>query len=616
MTVFLVGENIDKDRAHYQAETGRLVQVMRGIYFDINENIETAVLKHAVRIAKYLYPKTYLAAASAVLLTPTATGNLYLAGRRNQRTRIRNLEIIQNQAPRNPSLSSAFIDDGMGEFKVEVSSLRQRFLEAFRLRSEHAHSIDQSMREDMARRLIEEYGSVDKAADSVFQLARENGWYREGESVDRYFRMGLELAPVTNLAVLNFVVAWHGKILGYLKHDGFEWRWTHVPEKDVPLIRQTVPGKLPSFITSLLPEGWLEKVLKSEDERAVLRSGKRYMSNIVIVEDPRVLADLPEDIRQGRLRDYSSGGLFTGTYKGARRDTFNQSFEENLARVFRDPETPRLSGVQVKAPMCLEQDGSLVPATARPFTHILKPAGTSGFRYLPLVEWMSLSLGRSAGFEVPDFSLVAMPDEMPPALIVERFDIRTSEHDNRRMAMEDFCSLLDLPPEDKYKGTIEQAGRALRGISTRPNDDLLLLLKRAVFAWLIADGDMHLKNMAVLKTAMPDDIVFRSVRMAPLYDAVTTVVFPNLEHDRMALKLNGKDSRLKLADFTKAAVTMGIGAAAVESEVAQMLKQLRTSLDLQLLPAPISNDEMNAMIVRMKDISMQRINKLGQEMVG
>jgi serine/threonine-protein kinase HipA len=229
---------------------------------------------------------------------------------------------------------------------------------------------------------------------------------------------------------------------------------------------------------------------------------------------------------------------------------------------------------------------------------------------------MSLSLGRSAGFEVPDFSLVAMPDEMPPALIVERFDIRTSEHDNRRMAMEDFCSLLDLPPEDKYKGTIEQAGRALRGISTRPNDDLLLLLKRAVFAWLIADGDMHLKNMAVLKTAMPDDIVFRSVRMAPLYDAVTTVVFPNLEHDRMALKLNGKDSRLKLADFTKAAVTMGISAAAVESEVAQMLKQLRTSLDLQLLPAPISNDEMNAMIVRMKDISMQRINKLGQEMVG
>ena len=42
-----------------------------------------------------------------------------------------------------------------------------------------------------------------------------------------------------------------------------------------------------------------------------------------------------------------------------------------------------------------------------------------------------------------------------------------------------------------------------------------------------------------------------------------------------------------------------------------MVRQLRTSLDLQLLPAPISSDEMNAMIVKMKDISMQRIDKLG-----
>lgn len=76
--------------------------------------------------------------------------------------------------------------------------------------------------------------------------------------------------------------------------------------------------------------------------------------------------------------------------------------------------------------------------------------------------------------------------------------------------------ILDMPPEDKYKGTIEQAGRALRGISTQLEDDLVLLLKRAVFAWLIADGDMHLKNMAVLKTAMSDDIIFRSVRIAPV----------------------------------------------------------------------------------------------------
>jgi len=37
---------------------------------------------------------------------------------------------------------------------------------------------------------------------------------------------------------------------------------------------------------------------------------------------------------------------------------------------------------------------------------------------------------------------------------------------------------------------------------------------RVVFAWLIADSDMHLKNMAVLKIAEPGNPAFRSVRLA------------------------------------------------------------------------------------------------------
>ena len=78
-------------------------------------------------------------------------------------------------------------------------------------------------------------------------------------------------------------MAWHGAPIGRLTHDGFEWRWTPLEGAGPPLVRQTTPGKLPPFIVSLLPEGWLETVLKDRDERAMLRSGKRYMSNITIV---------------------------------------------------------------------------------------------------------------------------------------------------------------------------------------------------------------------------------------------------------------------------------------------------------------------------------------------
>jgi serine/threonine-protein kinase HipA len=79
-----------------------------------------------------------------------------------------------------------------------------------------------------------------------------------------------------------------------------------------------------------------------------------------------------------------------------------------------------------------------------------------------------------------------------------------------------------------------------------------------VFAWLIADGDMHLKNLAVLKTADVGAKTFTAVRFAPLYDAVTTRVFPGLAGDRMALKLNGKDDRLTRQDFLSLARTIGL----------------------------------------------------------
>lgn len=587
MPLHLVGETLDKTRSHYLSETGKLVQLMRGIYVDADDDIDATVLRHAVRIAQYLYPRAYLSAASAALRGPTRDGRLFLSGRRKQRTRLRALEIIQNEAPDQPSIAPAIIDDGMGEFRVDVSSMRQRFLEAFRLRSEHAASIDETMREAIANRLLEEYGSAQEGADAVWALARLNKWYREGELAERYFLHRPAAAPARNQATLDLIIAWHGEPIGNLIHDGFEWRWQQTDQNGPPLIRQTTPGKLPPFILSLLPEGWLESVLSDRDERGMLRSGKRYMSNITIVEKRSELAALPPDILLTRLAAYSEAGVFTGRYAGPGRDHIEQSFERNLAQIFASTDTPRLSGVQIKAPMFLDRDGTLFPSEGRPFTHILKPAGTGGFDTLPVIEWQALTLGAAAGFETPAMALVPMPDGMPPALLVERFDIRTDLKDEHRLALEDFCSVLGVPTEAKYDGTMERIARALRPLSTAPDDDVLLVLKRALFAWLIADGDMHLKNLALLKIAEPGSNQFSVVRMAPLYDAVTTRVFPRLERDRMALKLNGKDDRLRRSDFRALAATIGIKAASADKAIDELAAALRTALDRQTIPAPV-----------------------------
>jgi serine/threonine-protein kinase HipA len=584
MALYLVGETIDKTRSHYLAESRKLVQLMRGIYVNAGDDVDAMVLKHSVRIAKYLYPRAYLSAASAVLLGPTRDGRLFLTGRRNKRTRIRTLEIVQNEVPKHPSLVTAVVDDGMGEFRVDVSSVRQRFLETFRVRSEHAASMDEAMREATAARLVEEFGSPKAAADAVWALARENEWYREGEYAERFLLRGPATAPVRNEAAFDLIVAWHGAPIGHLTHDGVEWRWTPAPGSGPSVVRQTTPGKLPPFIVSLLPEGWLEAVLKDRDERAKLRSGRRYMSNITIVERESELATLPPDILLTRLEQYARDGMFTGSYAGPGRGDIEASFEQNLAKIYQRTDTPRLSGIQIKAPMYLDTDGTLSPSTGKPFTHILKPAGTSGFEALPVIEWTALQLGGAAGFAVPRAALVGMPDGMPTALLVERFDIRESVDDKRLIALEDFCSVLDLPTEAKYDSTMERVVKAVRQLSTAPEEDALTVVKRALFAWLIADGDMHLKNMALLKLAEPGDMQFRSVRVSPLYDAVTTRVLPGPKRDRMALRLNGKDDRLRRGDFQALASAGGLKVEEADAAINDMLRRMKEAAGQTSLP--------------------------------
>lgn len=608
MAIHLVGETIDKARAHYQAEAGKLVHLMRGIYVDAGDDIDATVLKHAVRTAKYLYPRAYLSAASAVLLGPTRDGRLFLSGRRIQRTRIRALEIIQNRAPRHPSIAAAVVDDGLGEFHVDVSSIRQRFLEAFRLRSEHAASIDEAAREAIAARLTEEYGSPKDATDAVWKLARENEWYREGEYAERFLLRRPSASPTRNEAALKLIVAWHRVPIGDLVHDGFEWRWTPAEGSGPPVVRQTTPGKLPPFIVSLLPEGWLAAVLKERDERTLLRSGKRYMSNITIVEHESELAALPPDVLLTRMDAFAPNGRFTGTYAGPGQRDIKESFERNLAKIYERDDTPRLSGIQIKAPMYLDRDGTLSPASGEPFTHILKPAGTSGFEALPVIEWMALALGRTVGFPAPAAALIAMPDGMPPALVVERFDIRESLEDKRLIALEDFCSVLELPTEAKYKSTMERVAKAARQLSSVPDEDVLIVIKRALFAWLIADGDTHLKNMALLKAADPGDKQFRSVRIAPLYDAVTTRVFPTLGHDRMALKLNGRDDGLRRLDFHAFSATVGVRASDADAAIDELLQKLKGAIDRIALPdLSGSSSEVRAMAATMLEITRARI---------
>ena len=552
----LVGETIDKHRAHYGAETGRLVQIMRGIYVSAEDDADAVLFDHALRIATYLYPNTYLCGASAELLAPTPDRRLFLSGRRTARTRLRDLEVIQTSAPCAPETESVQTTDSMGELQVRRSTLCFRYLESFRWRSEAGSAVPIGMTADIAARLIESAGSEGAAIADCWRLAQANGWRREAERAEAFIATPLREAPRRERALH---VGWHGNGIGVLSHDGSVWRWQSASANVATPVRSGAPGRIPPFIESLLPEGWLERVLKPKSDWERISAGRRYMSNITISENPDDLRDLPADLLEGRLDAYTSEGVFAGGYAGP-VPSFDQTLEDRMAAHFTSAVMPRLSGVQTKLPMNLSHYGTLRSAQDRAFTHILKPSPGAGFEDLSLVEAACLAAARACGLETPAHALVPMPDGLPDALLVERFDIRRDRNDRRGIAMEDMASVRGIAPSEKYQGSIEQVARALRGVSSDPEADAAALLQRAVFAWLIGDGDLHLKNLAVLKVSPDVAQNFVSVRLAPVYDAVTTRVFPGLEDGHLALSLAGKRNRLSSGDFVRAGATMGIGA--------------------------------------------------------
>jgi serine/threonine-protein kinase HipA len=124
------------------------------------------------------------------------------------------------------------------------------------------------------------------------------------------------------------------------------------------------------------------------------------------------------------------------------------------------------------------------------------------------------------------------------ALVVKRFD-RTSLGDKLRL--EDFCQILDRPRgrdhHGKYRGSIEEVGRAIEEHSGRPRLDLVKLFERTVVNVLVGNTDAHLKNFSLLETST-------GLRLSPIYDVVNTAIYAADGYStNFALAIAGEDHR-------------------------------------------------------------------------
>ncbi len=192
-----------------------------------------------------------------------------------------------------------------------------------------------------------------------------------------------------------------------------------------------------------------------------------------------------------------------------------------------------LAGVQHKAVLVRDGDGRFgKPLDGMPSSHILKPELTdSDYPGLARNECFCMRLAARCGLSTANVELVTAAGRH--CLVVERFDrelLAGPDHPYHRVHQEDLCQALGLTPDFKYQkaGWQLPSYRALADLldqhSSQPGLDRLAGAQAAVFNFLVGNADAHAKNISLLH-------VRDGVRLAPLYDVVSTTVYPELSNE-------------------------------------------------------------------------------------
>lgn len=232
-----------------------------------------------------------------------------------------------------------------------------------------------------------------------------------------------------------------------------------------------------------------------------------------------------------------------------------------------------VSGMQRKLSVRLDDRRATLQVASDEGRWLLKPqAGT--FPNLPENEWVTQRLAARFGLDVPPCALLRLADDSW-AYVVRRFDRLDG---GRKLAMEDFCQLAGEHPAAKYSGSAERCSKLVTRHTAEPLVDLLRLFRQFVFCWWAGNGDMHLKNLALLRG------VDARWRLSPAFDQLNTRLV--LKDDALALPVCGKRDNLRSETWLELAKRIGLGVRAAEDVLATRTKVLDESKVL-VMSAPL-----------------------------
>ena len=190
-----------------------------------------------------------------------------------------------------------------------------------------------------------------------------------------------------------------------------------------------------------------------------------------------------------------------------------------------------LAGAQEKLALANFNGKWYLPVNGAPSTHILKPSREGVFSSLAQNEYICMKLAKNLGLSVPEVDLLNISGR--DVLIVERYDRIVKEKNIERLHQEDFCQALGIMSTVKYQNDggpgIKDIFNLIKEVCTVPAVETMRFLRSVIFNYLIGNSDSHAKNYSILYTG-------RTVELSPLYDAVSTVIYPDLT-ENLSMKI-------------------------------------------------------------------------------
>lgn len=192
--------------------------------------------------------------------------------------------------------------------------------------------------------------------------------------------------------------------------------------------------------------------------------------------------------------------------------------------------------------------------------YILKPPAKR-YPELPEVEHATMHLADALGLRTVPHAMIRLKSgEL--AYITKRIDRDKAG----KIAMEDLCQLTGRLTEDKYRGSLEQVGKAIRAFSDQPGLDAVNFFELTLFCFLTGNADMHLKNFSLWRPGV------MGMQLSPAYDLVATRLLLPEDSEETALALNGKKKNLRRKDFDALASTLQLPEKARDSVYAKLAR--------------------------------------------